>query len=347
MAVGVMLVATGCSKPFVPAHPFDHDLKGESSVAVPVPDRGDVALVVSTLEDAGFFCAQVRANDVAAQIWCRASVAPVDDEIESSVTVVNMVSSRAGAIQYADISARGSGSQSDWDRLSDVLNESFLAVWPSDSSKVQVVIAGLERGPGFFPDDPHPPRTKTFSTKNAGYLIAEGGLVPKFRLITSAVQDYSWPYDASDYATTMTAAGPDLAEAGYECFPNWTSPCRRGVEQGSNQEIRYTTPNPNVSLDNPDQILSLEMLNPGTRRDADRESLPSLGFPRGLPFLVSAARAPVEAQIVQTQRTGESFIGIIAGTILIVEAPHNKPKIRSGPLPVNVTIGVPPIRIVQ
>lgn len=145
----------------------------------------------------------------------------------------------------------------------------------------------------------------------------------------------------------MTAAGPDLEEAGYECFPNWTSPCRRGVEQGSNQEIRYTTPNPNVSLDNPAQILALEMDNPGTSNDADLANLSSLGFPHGLPFLVPAARAPVEAQIMETQRTGESFIGIVAGTILIVEEPHIKPKAWNGPLPVHVRIGVAPIQLVQ
>lgn len=167
-------------QPLVPAHPFDHDLKGESSVAVPVPDRGDVALVVSTLEDAGFFCAQVRANDVAAQIWCRASVAPVDDEIDSSVTVVNMVSSRVGAIQYADISARGSGSQSDWDRLSDVLNESFLAVWPSDSSKVQLVIAGLERVRDFSLTPPIHPGQKLSAPKMPAISLLKAALPPSF-----------------------------------------------------------------------------------------------------------------------------------------------------------------------
>lgn len=345
--VTAAVLATGCTSHSVPTHPFDHELVNESSVAVPVPDRGEVALVVSRLEEAGFFCAQVRANSDAAQVWCRASENPVGNEIDSSATSVNIVTTREGVIQYADISAKRGGRDGDWDRLREVLDASFLALWPSDASKLHKVITEVVRGPGFFPDDPHPSVIKNFSTKNASYLVAEGGLVPKFRLITSAVQDRSWPYAANDYATTMAVAGPELELGGYECSTHWSSPCRMRGGQGSNQEIRFTTPNPNLSLDDPDQILTVDMFNPGTSNDADLENLSSIGFPQELPFLVPAARGPVEAQIVATQRTGEPFIGIVAGTILIVEPPIDLPRVRTGPLPVNVTIGVAPISIVQ
>ncbi|MET4001768.1 hypothetical protein ABIB48_000466 [Arthrobacter sp. UYCu511] len=347
MFVAAAVLATGCTSLSVPTHPFDHELVDESSVAVPVSDRGEVALVVSRLEESGFFCAQVRANSDAAQVWCRASEDPVGNEVDRSATSVNIVTTRDGVIQYADISAKRGGRDGDWDRLREVLDASFLALWHSDAAKVHKVITEVVRGPRFFPDDPHPPVIKEFSTTNASYLVAEGGLVPKFRLVTSAVQDRSWPYAANDYATTMKVAGPELELSGYKCSTHWSSPCRMGGGQSSNQEISFTTPNPNLSLDDPDQILTVDMFNPGTTDDADLESLSSIGFPQELPFLVPAARGPVEAQIVATQRTGEPFIGIVAGTILIVEPPINLPRVRTGPLPVNVRIGVAPISIVE
>lgn len=345
--VAAAVLATGCTSHSAPTNPFDHELVNESSVAVPVPDHGEVALVVSRLEKLGFFCAQVRANSSTAQVWCRASENPVGNEVDKSETTVSIATTREGVIQYADISAKRGGRDGDWDRLREVLDASFLELWPSDASKVDKVITEVVRGPRFFPDDPHPPVIKEFTTKNASYLVAEGGLVPKFRLITSAVQDRSWPYAASDYATTMTVAGPELELGGYECSTHWSSPCRMGGGQSFNQEIRFSTPNPNLSRDDPNQILTLEMFIPGTSNDADLESLSSVGFPHGLPFLVPAARGPVEAQIVATRRTGEPFIGIEAGTILIVEPPTDYPRGWNGPISVNVTIGVAPIRVVQ
>lgn len=342
-----MVLITGCAIRSAPTDPFGHELLNESSVAVPVPNRGQAAQVVSGLESLGFFCVQVRSNEESAQVWCRAAIDPEDSAFDRPVTVVNMVTTSEGAVQYADISPPRGRKDNVGERLHEVLEVSFLALWPDDASRLDKVISEVVRGPGMFPDDPHPPVTKKVNTGNASYMVGEGGPGLKFSLVTSAAEDRSWPHTADGYATTMSAAGPVLKMGGFECFPNWRSPCRMQGIGGGNQQILYSTPNTNNSPDDPDQILSVEMFIPGTSDNADINDLASVGFPKGLPFLVSHARMPVEQQIVEVRRTGEPFAGIVAGTVLIVE-----PTIRSsahweGPRPVEVTLGVAPIEIID
>lgn len=342
-----MVLITGCTHRSAPTDPFDHELMNESSVAMPVPAHGEVAQVVSGLESFGFFCAQVRANDESAQVWCRAEVDPVDNAVDRSVTVVNIVTTREGSVQYADVSTPRGSKDSAGKRLREVLDASFLNLWPNDTSKLDKVISEVVRGPGMFPSDPHPPVTKKFNTSNASYLVGEAWSGLTFSLITSAAKDRSWPYTSDGFATTMAAAGPVLKVGGFECFPGWTSPCRMQGAGHENQQINYTTPNPHFSLDNPDQIITVDMFIPGTGESADVHDLASVGFPHGLPFLVSQARAPVEQQIVAARRTGKPFTGIVAGTILIIETPLKYASGWHGPQPVNVTIGVPPIDIID
>jgi hypothetical protein len=48
-----------------PSQPYAHEPMNETSVAVPVASEGETGSVARSLEKAGFFCAQVRANDSA------------------------------------------------------------------------------------------------------------------------------------------------------------------------------------------------------------------------------------------------------------------------------------------
>jgi hypothetical protein len=339
LCLGVVstVLITGCANRSVPTDPFGHELPNENSVAVPVPDRGEAAQVVSGLENLGFFCAQVRSNYESAQVWCRDAVEPRGSATDGLVTVVNMVTTREGVVQYADVSPPQGSKDSVGGRLRDVLNVSFLALWADDASKLDKVISEVVNGSGFSPDDPHPPLTKKLNTGNASYLVGEGGPGLKFSLVTSAAKDRSWPHTGDGYATTMSAAGPVLKLGGFECFPNWTSPCRMQGDGGGNQQIFYSTPNPHESADNPDQILTVDMFIPGTNDNSDDDNLASVGFPNGLPFLVPRARAAVEQQIVEVRRTGDSFVGIVAGTVLIVEPTSGSSSNWQGPRPVKVT----------
>ncbi|MEU7742148.1 hypothetical protein [Nonomuraea sp. NPDC049158] len=43
-------------------------------------------------------------------------------------------------------------------------------------------------------------------------------------------------------------------------------------------------------------------------------------FPHGLAFLTEAVRGPVTERIEQSRRSGISFTGIVAGTIVLIDA---------------------------
>lgn len=344
VVVAAVVLTTGCADRSLPKNPYDHALMNERSEAVPVPDRGEAAQIVVGLETMGFFCAQVRANDTSAQVWCRAEAdtdTPTDTE---TAAVFNMITTREGVVEYADVTAPAVNSRDPSQRLREVLAASFWAVWPDDASKLDKAITDIQIGPGMFPSDPHPPQRERLNTNTARYIVAEGGTGLEFSLTTSAVQDRSWPRTGDGYATTTTDAEPGLLRGGFKCWEPGQSLCRRGGN-GSNQQIRFTTAGDHSLPDDPHQILTADMFVPGTSEPDDSGTLTAVGFPDGLPFLTSRTRGPVQQQIVNSRRSGESFTGIVAGAVVIIDAPHDRPPSLDGPCPVDVTIGVEPLHI--
>ncbi len=331
-AVAVLVLTVGCADRSFPSGPYDHDVRDETSVAVPVSRGGEVGEVVTNLEEAGFFCAEVRANRESAQVWCRIAIDPDGNALEREVTVVNMIATRRGALQYADVEAPAG--------LIDVLDVSFLSLWPGDSSRIKRAIVHNQRGSWWRPNDPRPERRNTVDTAHARYVLDGRGGGLHFSLTTSEVQDQSWPISGNHYATTFAVALPALELGGFHCYAG-SSPCYIG-DDSPNQFFRYSTEDLYAVTDNADQILAVEMFIPGSDAE-DAVDLAAVGFPEGLQFLTTATRGPIEQQIMATRRTGEPFTGIVAGTVVVIEPPLSLVFDPGEDRPVTVTIGVDPI----
>jgi hypothetical protein len=340
--VAALILTTGCADRALPEHPFDHALMNENSQAVPVPNRGEVGQIVAGLESVGFFCAQVRVNDTSAQVWCQVADDSDPNGHPGAEDVVNMIITREGVVQYADIDAPELKNRDLGTRLREVLEVSFWSVWPDDASKVDKAISDVQREPDmFFGHDDDQPQGKTLNTSNARYVVAEGGSGILLSLTTSAVRDHSWPYTGDGYATTTRAAEPGLLLGGFDCGNPMRSLCKRGLY--TNQQITFTTNRDRLLPGDPDQVLTVQMFIPGTSDPADLEDLTAVGFPNGLSFLTAAAAGPVEEQIIASRRTGKSFVGIEGGAVVIIDAPLDPPSGLTGPYPVDVTFGIKPL----
>lgn len=345
-----MLLVAGCSllRPQFPTEPYDHAPLNETSVAVSVPEAGEVGILASGLVRAGFFCAEVRANSEARQVWCRSSVDLGADAPEPAVTVVNVVATTDGTVQYAEVllpedPEAQSADPGQLKLLRRVLDASFLSLWPDDAEAVTSVLATVARGPGGFdPDDPHPPVRAETTTSHARYDAAEGRgdtvgrtPTPTFRLVTDDARDRTWPFGAEDYATTTTAAAAGLEAGGFDCYGPEQSPCTRVA---GNQQISYGV-RPGT-----DQILTAAFFVPGTSTGAAPTDLSGAGFPQGLTFLTPGPRAAVEARILEVQESGELFVGIVAGVVVIIDPPHQRPA-GIAAYPVEVSVGVPLVEL--
>ncbi|WP_211593043.1 hypothetical protein [Microbispora sp. H10836] len=70
------LAPTGCIRsdepPSLPlAGVYEHEAAGENSQAEPAPTDGTAGALTRPLREAGWFCAQVRANADGRAVWCR------------------------------------------------------------------------------------------------------------------------------------------------------------------------------------------------------------------------------------------------------------------------------------
>jgi hypothetical protein len=371
IAAGVLVagVLTGSSKlrpgddspPPWPTAPYVHEPMNETSVAQPVATGGDVDRVAAALADAGFFCAQVRANDAARQIWCRQAVPRPDDRSTLDVTTVDIVTTPDGSLQYAGIDlperslAPGSGGRLYADRLHHVLDSSLSRLWPEDADDVQAAVADLgHAAQGWDPNDPRRPESRTATTDHATYRVTEiadsgsptvaqgyvdGNPALSLTVVTPLVQDATWPYGSEHYATTTVAAAPGLEAGGFDCYGPTEQPCTRPA---GNQQIDYRT------FANTDRILTVSFGAGGGVLDpaVGLEPLGGWGFPQGLTFLGDEVRAPVQERFEAARRTGESFTGIVAGVVVVLDAGRT-PTAPDGTYGVHVqaTVGTPLVEV--
>jgi hypothetical protein len=340
-----------------PSQPYAHEPMNETSVAVPVASEGETGSVARSLEKAGFFCAQVRANDNARQIWCRLTTAGSVNSGESAVTRVDLVSTLDGHLQYAYIGLPDEADNT-WEtdraaNLMAVLDASILTLWPDDAGPVRGAankVANPDTGVGKDRSDPRPPARASITTENATYAIGEGryfgeGITVSgsptltLTLTTKAATDRSWPYGGEHYAATTTAAAPGLEAGGFDCYGPQQSPCTRPA---GNQQINYTT------RGRTDQILTASVgMGGGILQPAQGpSSIAEWGFPQGLSFLTDRVRRAVEQQLNHSRLTGESFIGILEGTTVVLEARRTPPQ-QDGTYAVRVdlTVGAPLVTV--
>ncbi|WP_406724794.1 hypothetical protein WJ438_09265 [Streptomyces sp. GD-15H] len=118
-----------------------------------------------------------------------------------------------------------------------------------------------------------------------------------------------WPFGSEHYATSMSSAVDDLLAGGYDCFYPPQQNCNRTQ---SNGYFRVTLRG--------DQIVSAQFGIGSLIESGRQRHLLSEEFPHGLTFLTEAVRRPVTERIEQARRTGTSFAGIVAGTVVTIDA---------------------------
>ena len=336
----------------VPRHPYaaDRATSEESSVAGPVATGGEVDVVAAGLEGLGFFCAQVRSDAQARQVWCRASTEADDPFLDPDITVVDLVTTPDGTLGYVDVvlpAARSTADPSWSDRLRTVLGASALALWPDDGRAVDqaidsVVAGRLRKDPG----DPYPSLRETTRTRHAAYRVGDAGTTvgdgqPRlsFQLVTAAVPAH-WPLSSAHYATTTVAAAPALETVGADCYGPQQMPCRG---PGSNESLEYST------APGTHQVVTADFFVPGsdsadestsTGSAADGDKVGAV-LAAGLPFLTPSVGPAVGRQVLRSRRDGTPFVGIVAQTVVVIEPLRPLGPPRSGEVPVHVSVGVP------
>ncbi|NEK87180.1 hypothetical protein GCU60_15670 [Blastococcus saxobsidens] len=359
LVLAACLVLPGCSTavlgqawPATPTAPYEHPPMDEDSVVRPVSTKGDVARVADGLAAAGFFCAQVRANDAAVQVRCLRRLPASPPAADAEVTTMDLVTTPAGALQYAHVELPEKPldpsvvPQPSGEALLAVLDASLFRLWPEDGQDMRDAVAELAavRSPGWDPTDPRPPEQRTVRTDSAQYVVAEvpgHGAVhadPALELTvtTPLVEDHSWPYGSEHYARTTVEAAPGLEAGGFDCYGDIEQPCTRPA---GNQQIDYET------FAGTDRVLTASVGIGGgvVDRAVGMPPLADWGFPQGLTFLTAEVRSAVEQRVDEARRTGEPFTGIVAGVWLDLDAsrsPVTQPD-GSYAVRVQVTVGAP------
>ena len=158
--------------------------------------------------------------------------------------------------------------------------------------------------------------TRSWRDDHADYTVSD-----LYGLIIAAhdAKVEHWPSDSGHYGSRMSLAVGDLQQSGFDCFYPPQLNCYRG-----NSEFR-------VSLRG-DRIVTADFVIFGNETLADT-------FPRGLTFLAPAVRKEVGARIEKARRDRHDFLGIVAGTLVAVDAAPIPPV--GGPVPVTVRVGAP------
>ena len=341
----------------LPAARYDHPPLHEDSTAVPVAGAGEVGAFAAGLAEVGYACAQVRANDRARQVWCRAVAPPAPGATTPAVTTVDLVSTPDGRLEYARLNPPpptlrpGYADPDRVDRLTRVLDATFLRQWPDDARVVRALVADVDQadiGLTTSRNDGRPLDQQSARTGHAVYTVSEvpvpdgvdedvvsGYATLALTVTTDALEDRSWPYGSEHYAVTTEAAGPGLEAGGFDCYAPAESPCTRPA---GNQQVDY------VTRPGTDQVVTARVGVGGGVLDpaVGVPSLASAGFPAGLTFLTEDVRSAVEQRLDDARRTGESWAGIVAGTVLVLDADAT-PRQPDGTYAVHVdlTVGAP------
>lgn len=283
------------------------------------------------LRQQGWFCADARRNSATSQIWCRLRTpSPRGNEIITLQLIVDT----AGQLRYAEVNLESEPAQGQTieGRFQQVLTQSLLTQWPDDTDVITQALEDertrveemRDRGRQYSPP------AQGWQTSHAVYAMPSPS-----RLTVTPLRgaEAAWPFGADHYATTMTAALPDLRAGGYQChFPPQTE-CNRPE---GNQAVRVSVRG--------DQIVTASVrVGSLVRHGRQRSPLTDEGFPSGLPFLTERVEPAVRAQLERCRRSGTGYAGVVAGTVLIVdptdpERPRDPSNFGQS---FNVTIGVP------
>lgn len=362
LAVAMFAAVAGCARwsgPYLgPVPPYSdqaaHATAVEDSVAVEVDTGGPVDVVAAGLTESGLFCAQVRANAVARQIWCRGTYLDRATSDDRWADTVDIVATPDGQLQYLRVNpperldntaGAGLSANADTDgRLISILKASLLRLWPDDTDAANNLISEVRRasrGVGLGHDSRDSERAKT-STAHADYYVGEGDYFSKnFRttghppLTFIAATNFlagPWPTSSAHSLVDPVAAAPGLEAAGFDCPGPDKNPCNH---TDHNEYVTYwTVPRTNG-------VAHVEaFIAGGTSKDGGFTTIADVGYAHGLTFLTDAVRPAIEDRIEQARRDDQPFLGIVAGTVVRIDA-RPTPVPISGSGPVTVAIGVP------
>jgi hypothetical protein len=315
-----------------PAAPYDHSGFSEMSVATEDVVVGQTSTVVEGLEERGYWCVQPRRNARAVQIACQSPERDVQ---------VDLVAAPGGDILYADIdlgtAAASTPSQDVGNHLGQVLDASFLKLWPQDRTTIEDLVEDAQPHPFMpFGNDPPPAdpaeqySTHDQRTDNANWSLWSiyTGEPLALRVRTAGLEDHSWPFGGRHYATSVNAATTELAAAGFIC----TTSCYRASDGQT------------VDFDEHDGQIVAVRFTLRSSVDGDPSTDPSGQWVRaGLPFLTPAVRAAVGQRVEECRIEGRSWRGVVAGTPVDINAvpgaatmPDDRPA-----KDLAVTIGIP------
>lgn len=358
-AVALMGVA-GCSdesaETLGPRLPYGDSHIPEDSVAVPVDTGGPVDMVADGLIAAGFFCAQVRSNATALQIWCRTKTSSLPPDGDGWVRTVDIVATPEGHLQYLRVDPP-TAAEHDLGQdppqlgntdtvLKEILASSVLKIWPEDAEVIHGAIDDVREWWEFLPmgSDPREPRRTSANTKHANYFLGEGDIFGDFIQVTrnqpltfiAVTDDFdgAWPTSSEHALTTTIDAAPGLEAGGFDCYGPRQAPC---VLVDGNNEVQYDT----ISGSNTVTRASTS-IHGGTNQDGEFATLADRNFPQGLTFLTDNVRQGIETRIDQARHDGISFVGIIEGVVVIIDA-RPLPRHLDGAeaVPVTVSVGTP------
>jgi hypothetical protein len=336
----VAVTAATCATPPVdgPAAPYDHPPMDESSTASAVRLGGEVQVLAEGLTDAGFFCAQVRRNAAAVQVWCRP---------ETPGTEVHLLASPTGDLRYADVALPFEASYAA--DLQPVLDASFLRLWPQDRDDLAELaedVPAPEPAMRFGSDGG--PRTEeeqyydvVRSTGKARYTAAVSWGSPLgLRVRTPQLTDRSWPFGADSYARRFSDAAAELAAPGLECNP---AACYDPSSVNPNGAvISFTTDADFDGTGSGDQIVSATIEVPMDAAVSGRTDLATPGWAlEPLRFLTPAVGAAVTEAITECVSTGRGSRAIRAGAVVVIDARGTEGYPDDPPTTCAVQVGVP------
>ncbi|MFD0735462.1 hypothetical protein [Planotetraspora mira] len=304
------LMLTGCTRSaeppaLPPAGVYDHDASGEDSQAVPVPTDGTAGTLTRPLREAGWFCAQVRANADGRALWCRIGHRDEADTVHPQVA--QFLLDRDDRLAWAWFPHTGQPANQEDNLVAAAAAPALTAIWPDAGDRARQEIDDFDRDlqtqVGRQSDEI--PRTDWRDTHADYSYDGLNGLVVTAR--DTSVR--RWPFGSEHYATTMSSAVDDLLAGGYDCFYPPQQNCNRPQ---SNGYFRVTLRG--------DQVVSAQFGIGSMIESGRQRHLLSEEFPHGLTFLTEAVRRPVTERIEQSRRSGTGFAGIVAGTIVIIDA---------------------------
>ncbi|MEN3537416.1 hypothetical protein AAH991_20050 [Microbispora sp. ZYX-F-249] len=300
------LALTGCTLDEPPSLPpagvYEHEAAGEDSQAEEAPTDGTAGALTRPLRKAGWFCARVRANADGRAVWCR--IARRDEAETVYPQVAQFLLDRDDRLAWAWFPSTEADHEN---QVAAAAAPALTAIWPDAGDRVRQEIDDFDRD------------VKTRATRRSDDIPRTGwrdthadysydghtGLIVTAR----GASVRRWPFGSEHYATTMSSAVDDLLVGGYDCFYPPQQSCNRPQSNGYFR----------VALRG-DRIVSAQFGIGSLIESGRQRHLLSEEFPHGLTFLTEAVRRPVTERIEQSRRSGTGFAGIVAGTVVIIDA---------------------------